>query len=137
MDAKLYNEEVIREFRANKGKVGQLEGFPLLLLTTTGARSGQPHLTPLIPVWDGGHLIVIASAAGAPRNPAWFHNLIAHPEVAVETGDGAFRAVAVVADDTERERLWGLVTDAYPEVKDYQSKTSRRIPVVVLERVGV
>ena len=132
--AKAYNEEIIREFRVNKGKVAQLEGFPLLLLTTTGAKSGRPHLTPLFSVCDGDRHIVIASAGGAPSNPAWFHNLAVHPEVTVETGDGAYGAVAVVVDGTERERLWEVVTDSYPQVKDYQAKVPRRIPVVVLER---
>jgi hypothetical protein len=89
------NEQVIREFRANKGQVGHLGGFledfPILLLTTKGAESGRPHTTPLMYVRDGARPVVFASAGGSPKNPAWYHNLLAHPEVGVEIGEGVLR----------------------------------------------
>jgi deazaflavin-dependent oxidoreductase (nitroreductase family) len=110
---KAYNEQVIREFCANKGEVGgPLEGTPLLLLTTTGAKSGRRHTTPLGYASDGERLIVFASVLGAPNNPAWY--LVAHPEVGVETGEEAFDAVAVVAEGAERDRLWELALNSYP-----------------------
>ncbi len=135
MDMKAYNEQVIREFRANKGEVGgPLEGTPLLLLSTTGAKSGRRHTTPLGYVSDGERLVVFASVLGAPNNPAWYHNVAAHPEVTVETGDEAFDAKAVVAEGAERARLWALAVDSYPFLEDHQAKTTRRIPVIALER---
>lgn len=135
MDMKAYNEQIIREFRANKGEVGgQLEGTPLLLLTTTGAKTGRRHTTPLGYVSDGERLIVFASVLGAPNNPAWYHNVVAHPEVAIETGDEAFDAIARVAEGTERDRLRELATDSYPSLNDHQARTARRIPVIALER---
>lgn len=133
-----YNEQVIREFRANKGRVGHLGGFledfPVLLLTTTGARSGRPHTTPLGYVEDGGRLVVFASAAGSPSNPAWYHNLVAHPEVRVEVGEESFGAVAVVAEGAERERLWALAVASDPALDGYRAKMDRRIPMIALER---
>lgn len=135
MDTAVFTDEVVREFRANTGRVGQLEGYPLLLLTTTGARSGRPHLTPLVHVSDGERLIVIASAGGAPGHPAWFRNLVANPRVTVELGDDTFAATAVVVEGPERDRLWKAVTASQPQFRDYQAKTTRRIPVVALDRV--
>lgn len=132
---KAYNEQIIREFRANKGEVGgQLEGAPLLLLTTTGAKSGKQHTTPLGYVSDGERLIVFASALGAPNNPTWYHNVVAHPEVSVEFGAEAFDATAVVAEGAERDRLWELGVDSYPFLNDHQARTTRWIPLIALER---
>jgi deazaflavin-dependent oxidoreductase (nitroreductase family) len=95
METKTYNEQLIGEFRANKGQVGHLGGFledfPILLLTTKGAKSGRPHTTPLMYVRDGARPVVFASAGGSPKNPAWYHNLLAHPEVGVEIGEGVLR----------------------------------------------
>lgn len=137
MDMKAYNEQVIREFRTNGGEVGgPLEGTPLLLLTTKGAKSGRRHTTPLGYVSDGERPIVFASVLGAPHNPAWYHNLVSHPGVTVETGDEAFDAVAVVAEGAERDRLWKLAVGSYPFLEDHQAKTTRRIPVIALERRG-
>jgi deazaflavin-dependent oxidoreductase (nitroreductase family) len=94
METKTYNEQLIGEFRANKGQVGHLGGFledfPILLLTTKGAKSSRPHTTPLMYVTDGDHPVVFASAGGSPKNPAWYHNLLAHPEVGVEIGEESF-----------------------------------------------
>jgi deazaflavin-dependent oxidoreductase (nitroreductase family) len=141
METKSYNERLIREFRANKGRVGHLGGFlkdfPVLLLTTTGARSGRPHTTPLMYVIDGGRPVVFASAGGSPKNPAWYHNLHAHPEVGVEMGEESFAAVAVEAQGAERERLWELAVASNPPLGAYPEKLDRRIPLIALERQGV
>jgi deazaflavin-dependent oxidoreductase (nitroreductase family) len=141
METKTYNEQVIREFRANKGQVGHLGGFlkdfPILLLTTTGAKSGRPHTTPLMYVRDGARPVVFASAAGSPKNPAWYHNLLSHPEVCVEIGEESFGAVAVVAEGEEHERLWELAVASNPPLGAYPEKMERRIPLVTLEQQEV
>jgi deazaflavin-dependent oxidoreductase (nitroreductase family) len=143
METKDYNEQVIREFRANKGRVGHLGGFlkdfPVLLLTTTGAKSGRPHATPLMYVRDrdGGRPVVFATAGGSPKNPAWYHNLLTHPQVGVEVGEESFAAVAVVAQGAERERLWELAVASNPPLGAYPEKTGRLIPLITLERQGV
>ncbi|MEV0680074.1 nitroreductase family deazaflavin-dependent oxidoreductase [Actinosynnema sp. NPDC050436] len=130
------NEQIAAEFRANKGVVGgPFEGRNLLLLTTVGARSGEARLTPLVYTRDGDRLVVAASAAGAPKHPAWYHNLLADPKVTVEVGEERFEATAtVIADRAERDRLYaGLVAHA-PGFADYELKTDRLIPIVVLDR---
>ena len=141
METKTYNEQVIREFRANKGQVGHLGGFledfPILLLTTTGAKSGRPHTTPLMYVRDGGSPVVFASAGGSPKNPAWYHNLLAHPQVGVEVGEESFEAVAVVAQGAERERLWELAVDSNPPLGSYRETLDRPIPLITLEEQGL
>jgi deazaflavin-dependent oxidoreductase (nitroreductase family) len=124
-----YNQGVIAEFRAHQGVVSQ-PPFPILLLTTTGARTGRPATVPLGFAVDGGRVFVVASKAGAPRHPAWFHNLRANPSVTVELGDRSFPARAVVAAGEERDRLYGLVAGG-----DYEKNTDRVFPVVVLEGV--
>ncbi|MFH8369363.1 nitroreductase/quinone reductase family protein [Streptomyces sp. NPDC018031] len=130
-----FNRQVIDEFRARAGKVGgPFEGGDLLLLTTTGAKSGREHTTPLGYVRDGGLLLVVASNLGAPRHPAWFHNLLAHPLVRVELGAGSHEAVAVPAEGARRDELFARVVRAEPGYGEYQSRTSRTLPVVVLER---
>src|SRR6266700_5885662 len=101
-----WNRQVIEEFRANRGKVGGMwEGRPLLLLTTTGAKSGERRTTPTMYLRDGGRLLVFASKGGAPTHPAWYHNLLAHPEVTVELGTETFKARAVPVTGAERVRL--------------------------------
>lgn len=136
-DAQSWNEQVIAEFRANGGKVGgQFEGAPLLLLTTTGAKSGRATTTPVMYLPDGDHLAIIASFAGGPRNPAWFYNLVAHPRVTVEVGDETFTALARVTTGEERDTLYARQAALYPGFKEYEEKTSRVIPVVALERVA-
>ncbi|WNV86547.1 nitroreductase/quinone reductase family protein [Umezawaea sp. Da 62-37] len=130
-----FNQSTIDEFRANHGQVGGFfAGGDLLLLTTTGARSGAAHTVPLGYVRDGDELLVVASAGGADRHPAWFHNLLAHPLVRVEVGTEAFDAVATPAGDDRRELLFERVTAVAPGYADYQGKTSRTLPVVVLRR---
>ncbi|MFD6415237.1 nitroreductase/quinone reductase family protein [Streptomyces sp. NPDC060194] len=131
-----FNQSVIDEFRARAGRVGgPFEGGDLLLLTTTGARSGKRHTVPLGYVRDAerGLPMVIGSAGGAHRHPAWYHNLLAHPLVEVEIGTEVYEAVAVPAEGEARERLFAQVTAAVPGYGDYQEATSRVLPVVVLE----
>jgi deazaflavin-dependent oxidoreductase (nitroreductase family) len=127
-----YNDGVIREFRARHGSVSQ-PPFPILLLTTTGARTGRPTTVPLgFAVDDGGRVFVVASKAGAPTHPAWFHNLRANPAVTVELGDRTYPARAVVTEGAERDRLYRLVSDGS---SPYERNTDRVFPVVVLDGV--
>jgi deazaflavin-dependent oxidoreductase (nitroreductase family) len=130
-----WNRQTIEEFRANKGKVGgRWEGRPLLLLTTTGAKSGKRHTTPTMYLRDGDRLLVFASKGGAPTNPDWYHNLLAHPEVTVEVGPETYQATATVITGEERDRLYARQAELYPQFADYQAKTTRKIPVIALER---
>jgi deazaflavin-dependent oxidoreductase (nitroreductase family) len=131
-----FNAELIAEFRANDGKTtGPFEHAPLLLLTTTGAKSGQPRTSPVVYTRDGDNLVVIASKGGAPSNPNWYHNVVANPEVEVELPGERFRARARVAEGTERDRLYRAQADLMPGFDEYQTKTTRVIPVIVLERI--
>jgi deazaflavin-dependent oxidoreductase (nitroreductase family) len=130
-----FNEKIIEEFRANAGVVGgPFEGRPLLLLTTTGAKTGRRLTSPLVYSTDAGAMVVIASMGGAPNNPAWYHNLVAHPAVTVEVGADRYDATAVVAAGPERRRLYDQQAAEMPVFKEYEAKTSREIPVVVLHR---
>ena len=136
-DQNTYNRQLIEEFRANRGKSGgPMEGRPLLLLTTTGAKSGQLRTTPMMYIPDGDRLLVIASNAGAPAHPDWYRNLVAYPEVTVEVGNEIFEAIAIVTEGPERQRLWTRVVELYPFFADHQAKVTRQIPVIVLERRG-
>jgi deazaflavin-dependent oxidoreductase (nitroreductase family) len=129
-----WNRQTIEEFRANKGKVGGYwEGKPLLLLTTIGAKSGQRHTTPTMYMRDGDRLLIFASKSGAPSNPAWYHNLIAHPEVTVEVGDETFKATATVLKGEERDRFFARQVELYPQFGEYEKRTTRKIPVIALE----
>lgn len=131
-----YNKQVIAEFRANKGKVGgQMENMPVILLTMTGAKSGRTITKPLVYTTDGERIVVIASFAGAPHHPGWYHNLVAHPEVTLEIGAERFRARAEVTSGEERQRLFDAQAAQMPIFHDYQKKTSRQIPVVVFNRL--
>ncbi|MEU1533220.1 nitroreductase/quinone reductase family protein [Streptomyces fagopyri] len=133
-----FNQQIIDEFRARHGKVGgPFEGARLLLLTTTGARTGTPHTTPLGYYPDGGgRVLVIASAGGAPRHPDWFRNLVAEPSVRVESGVFTYDARAVVLEGAERDRLFARAVEADPGWADYQARTDRVIPVVALQEVA-
>ncbi len=134
-DQNTYNRQLIEEFRANRGKSGgPMEGRPLLLLTTTGAKSGQLRTTPMMYIPDGDRLLVIASNAGAPVHPDWYRNLVAYPEVTVEVGNEIFEAITIVTEGPERQRLWTRVVELYPFFADHQAKVTRQIPVIVLER---
>jgi deazaflavin-dependent oxidoreductase (nitroreductase family) len=132
-----FNQKVIAEFRANQGKVGgQMAGMPLLLLTTTGNKTGRTLTKPLAYTKDGDRIFVIASFAGSPHNPAWFVNLAADPMVSVEVGTERFQARARITSGEERERLFKLQADKMGIFYDYQKKTTRQIPVVVFERIN-
>jgi deazaflavin-dependent oxidoreductase (nitroreductase family) len=132
-----FNTTIIEEFRANHGVVGgPFEGAPMILLTHTGAKSGQERTTPLVHTADGDRLVVIASKAGAPTHPAWFHNIKANPRVTVEVGDERFEADAEIYEDgPERRRLFDHQAELMPGFKEYEEKTTRVIPVVALTRV--
>ena len=130
------NLGIIQEFRANGGKVGgPFEGRSLLLLHTVGAKSGEARINPVACIRDGERLVVIASKGGAPTNPDWYHNLLAHPRVTVETGSEQFQAEASVAVEPERTRLFAKMVAMMPGFADYQQKTKRVIPVIILTRV--
>jgi deazaflavin-dependent oxidoreductase (nitroreductase family) len=129
-----WNTKIIEEFRANGGKVGgNFEGAPLLILHSTGAKSGEERLAPLMYRPVGDDLVIFASKAGAPTHPDWFHNLRAHPEASVEVGTETKRVVAREAEGEERERIWEAHKKAFPGFQEYEDKTDRVIPVVVLE----
>jgi deazaflavin-dependent oxidoreductase (nitroreductase family) len=128
-------ERVVDEFRARGGKVGGYHAtMQLLLLTTTGARTGQRRAVPLTYLPDGDRYIVTAGNAGSDRHPAWYYNLVANPDVTIEVETEVFEAVAIIADEPEREALYGLFAATYPQADGYQAQTIRQIPVVILRR---
>jgi deazaflavin-dependent oxidoreductase (nitroreductase family) len=130
-----FNRNIIDEFRNNNGKVtGVFQNAPLLLLTTKGARTGREHTTPVVYTTDGDNVVVIASKGGAPAHPHWYLNLVANPDVTVEIPGETYRAHARVAQGDERNRLFRSQADVMPNFDEYQRKTDREIPVVVLER---
>jgi deazaflavin-dependent oxidoreductase (nitroreductase family) len=135
-DLNEFNRNVIDEFRANGGKVtGFFQKAPLVILTTTGAKTGQPRTFPVVYTRDGDRLVVIASKGGADENPAWYHNMVANPVVTVELPDETYQARAVVVEGHERDRLFRAQADVMPNFDEYQAKTSRRLPVIALERI--
>jgi deazaflavin-dependent oxidoreductase (nitroreductase family) len=131
-----FNRAVIDEFRANHGKVGGgFAGAVMVLLTTTGAKSGERRVNPLVGLVDGDTLYVVASKGGAPTSPDWYHNLLAHPEVEVEFGDERFEATAVpILSGPERDRLYAAQVAQQPGFADYEKATTRVIPIVELRR---
>lgn len=132
-----FNTKIIREFRENEGKVGgPFEGAPLLLLTSTGARSGQPRTSPMMYLPDGGRYVVFASKAGAPTNPDWYHNLVAHPDASIEVGTDRIGVKATVITGAERDDLYARQAQLYPGFAEYEAKTTRTIPVIALERTA-
>ena len=129
------NRTVIEEFRANDGKVsGMFANEPLLLLTTTGAKSGEKRTNPLVHTLDGDRVVIIASFGGAPRHPAWFLNIRANPEVTLELPGETFTANAVIPEGEERRRIYDQHAAEMPRFAEYQAMTSREIPVVVIPR---
>jgi deazaflavin-dependent oxidoreductase (nitroreductase family) len=129
-----FNNSIVDEFRANDGKVGgQFANANLLLLTTTGAKSGKERISPLAYFRIDGRLIIIGSFAGAPVNPAWVHNLRANPQAHVEVGTDEFDVTARELPDAEREELFPKVTAVAPGFAEYQAKTSRVIPLFELQ----
>jgi deazaflavin-dependent oxidoreductase (nitroreductase family) len=128
--------EHVQRYRETDGAVGgQWRGAPALLLTTIGRRSGEPRTTPLVFGRDGENYILIASKGGAPEHPAWYLNLCAHPEVRLQVMGDKFAARARTATPAEKPRLWKLMTSFRPSYDEYQSKTDRQLPVVIVERV--
>jgi deazaflavin-dependent oxidoreductase (nitroreductase family) len=136
-EANEWNRKVIDEFRANEGVVGGMfEGMPILLVLTTGAKSGAARINPVAyQRLDDDTVAVFASYGGAPKNPDWFHNLVANPDVTVEIGTDTYAARARVATGEERERIWEAEKALMPQFAEYETKTDRQIPVVVLEKV--
>jgi len=134
-DTKDWNTQIIEEFRANGGKVGgNFEGAPLLLLHTTGARSGQERVNPMMYQDLGdGRVAVFASKAGADTHPDWYHNLLAHPDVTAEIGTDTASFRAHTADPDEREPIWTKQKNDYPGFAGYEDNTDRVIPVVILD----
>jgi len=129
-----WNDTIIEEFRANGGKVGgPFEGAPLLLLHTVGRKTGQQRVNPMMYREVPGGYAVFASKAGAPSNPDWYHNLLAHPRVTAEIGTGTVHLVARVVAGEERERIWSSHKAANPGFAEYEQKTTRQIPVIILE----
>lgn len=137
-EANDWNQQIIDEFRANAGKVGgTFEGAPLLLLHTTGARSGLERVHPLMYQQVGDELAVFASKAGAPTNPDWYYNLLAHPDAEVELGTETAAVRARVAGDAERERIWERQKQRFPNFAEYERTAGgRQIPVVLLARTS-
>ncbi|HYN99062.1 MAG TPA: nitroreductase family deazaflavin-dependent oxidoreductase [Actinomycetota bacterium] len=132
-----WNEKIIEEFRANEGRVGgPFEGAPMVLVTSTGEKTGKPRTNPLMYLPDGDRVVIFASYGGAPENPQWFNNLVANPEAAAEVGTETFKVRAVVTEGEERDRLFEEQKRRYPQFAEYEKKTDREIPVVALERIS-
>ena len=128
-----WNKAIIEEFRANAGQVGGMfAGRTLLLLHTFGAKSGEERVNPVAYVRDGDRFVIIASKGGAPTNPNWYHNILAHPLVTVEVGTEQFPLFATVESEPERTRLYNLMVAMMPGFAEYQRKTKRVIPVITL-----
>jgi len=134
-NANNWNSQIIEEFHANGGKVGGMfANSTLLLLTTTGAKSGQRRTNPLVYLPDGDRLIIFATRAGAPTNPDWYHNLLAHPDATVEVGTESFDVTATIVQGEERDRLYARQAAIMPSFAEYEKKTKRVIPVFALTR---
>jgi deazaflavin-dependent oxidoreductase (nitroreductase family) len=130
-----FNAKIIEEFRANDGKVGgPFAGAPMVLLTTTGAKTGRKLTTPLMYLPDGDRIVVFASKGGAPTNPNWYHNIVANPKATLEVGSQKFEANATVTQGEERDRLYATQAQRYTAFADYQANTSRTIPVIAFTR---
>jgi deazaflavin-dependent oxidoreductase (nitroreductase family) len=128
-----FNTQVIAEFRANEGQVGgNFEGAPLLLLHSTGAKSGQERINPMMYLDDGGRYIVFASKAGAPTNPDWYYNVVANPDATVEVGTDTIAVTATETTGNERDTLFAQQAELYPTFNEYAAKTDRTIPVIAL-----
>ena len=134
----LHGEEHVRRYRETGGEVGHdwREGSSVLLLTTTGRKSGEPRTTPLIYAKDGDAYVIVASQGGAPEHPGWYRNLSKEPNVELQVRDEVFPARARTAEGDERDRLWAKANEVWPHYAEYQTKTERVIPVVVLERTS-
>jgi proline iminopeptidase len=133
----LFGQEHVRRYRETDGAEGHIwrEGSTILLLTTTGRKTGEKSTTPLIYTLDGDDPVIVASKGGAPEHPGWYRNLVKNPEVEVQIEGEKFRARARTAAGEERGRLWRQMNEMWPHYAEYQEKTDREIPVVVLERI--
>jgi proline iminopeptidase len=133
----LFGDEHVRRYRETDGEVGYIwrRGTKILLLTTTGRNTGDPHTAPLIYAADGDNYVIIASRGGAPEHPGWYKNLSKQPRVELQVKAEVFPARARTATGEERARLWKLATAEWPDYDQYQTRTDREIPVVVLERI--
>jgi deazaflavin-dependent oxidoreductase (nitroreductase family) len=129
-----WNKAIIEEFRANGGKVERFASRDLILLNTIGAKSGLPRVNPLVYMRDGARYVVIASNSGAPTNPDWYYNIVAHPEFDVEVGTEKFKVKAAVAEEPERSQLYDMMAAKYTFFAEYERNTERIIPVVILTR---
>ena len=127
-----WNRKIIEEFRANNGRVATFARQPLLLLTHTGAKTGKRRTNPLAYFRDGDRYIVVASKGGAPTNPDWYYNLLANPRATIEIGNERLEVTAEQTSPAERERLWAMVIERNPAFKEYENKTRRTIPLVIL-----
>lgn len=137
-DLTLLGQEHVRRYRETEGAVGYLwNGVPTLLLTTRGRRSGEPRTTPLIFGRDGDHYLVVASKGGAPHHPLWYLNLLESPEAEIQVGADRLRVTARRATDDEKSRLWDVMVELWPNYEQYQSRTQRAIPVVILSPMPV
>jgi len=138
VDFEAYQRNLIADLREHNGQVtqGPMAGRPLMLLTTKGAKTGESRLAIVTYTRDGGRYVICASKGGAPTNPAWYHNLVAHPVVSVEAGGEVFEARATETDGEERQRLWDNHAEQRPEFRDYPQKTTRKIPVILLDRLS-
>ena len=132
------NRAIIEEFHKNAGKAPSHVGSErMLLITHTGAKSGKKRTNPLMYLPDGKRFIIFATKGGSPTHPDWYHNLVAHPDVTVEVGTESFEARAVVTTGQERDQLYARQAKAYPQFGDYEKRTTRKIPVIALERKGL
>jgi proline iminopeptidase len=138
-DSTLFGAEHVRRYVETDGEVGYTwrEGAPILILTVNGRKSGKQYSTPLIFGEDGDNYVIVGSQGGAPQHPDWYLNLAETPEVGVQVKADKFRARARTAEGDERDRLWKRMNEIWPHYDEYQTKTERPIPVVVLERQGV
>lgn len=130
------NRTIIEEFRSNDGRVGgNFEGRPVLLLGTTGARTGQRRVNPVMYLADGGRWVIFATKGGGPKHPDWYHNLVANPVVTIEVGTETIEARAEVVAGGERDRLYAKQAGAYPQFAEYERRTTRIIPVIALSKL--
>jgi len=135
LDYREINRKVIEQFRAG-GEIDGMHRDRLVLLTTIGAKTGQPRTTPMMFHQDSDRLLVIASNAGAPKDPVWFGNLVRQPRVTVEVGDSRYEALATVLTGAEREEKWAVLKEAYPFFADHERQAGRTIPVVALTKLA-
>jgi deazaflavin-dependent oxidoreductase (nitroreductase family) len=130
-----FNTAIIKEFRANAGKVGgPFEGATVVLLHTVGAKSGHDRVNPVVYRTDGGRMYVFASKAGAPTNPDWYYNIVAHPQITIEVGPDTYGVTATEIEGAERDRIYADQAKEFPGFADYEAKTDRVIPVIALDR---